>query len=106
VRGDDILSVSDGQTQRDRLDPVALALQIVQRLSWSKENVSPPIGRVPVLFTAKAAEMLWGTVAAALNGKRVIEGASPWSDRLTEQVISEAITISQNPQSGAIQLSF
>lgn len=106
VRGDDILSVSDGQTQRDKLDPVALALQIVQRLSWSKENVSPPIGRVPVLFTAKAAEMLWGTVAAALNGKRVIEGASPWSDRLTEQVTSEAITISQNPQSGPFSCPF
>jgi PmbA protein len=28
--------------------------------------------------------MLWGTVQAALNGKQVIEGASPWSDRLNQ----------------------
>jgi PmbA protein len=43
-------------------------------------------GRVPVLFTAKAADMLWGTVQAALSGKRVLEGSSPWSDRLGEKV--------------------
>lgn len=106
VRGDDFLSVSDGQTQRGNLDPASLAEQIIQRLDWAKTNVSPPSGRVPVLFTAKAADMLWGTVQAAMNGKQVVEKASPWSDRLGEPVVSSLITISQQPDVGPYSCPF
>jgi PmbA protein len=106
VRGEDFLSVADGQTQRDTLDPGALVQQILQRLHWSQENVAPPTGRIPVLFTDKAADMLWGTVQAALNGKRVIEGASPWSDRLGQQVISDAFTLTQQPALGPFSCPF
>ncbi len=106
VRGDDFLSVSDGQTQRGHLDPTALAQQILQRLHWTKENVAPPTGRVPILFTSKAADMLWGTVAAALNGKQVLEKASPWSDRLGELITSRALTISQQPDAGPFSCPF
>ncbi|MCU0569174.1 MAG: TldD/PmbA family protein [Oculatellaceae cyanobacterium Prado106] len=106
IRGDDFLSVSDGQTQRGRLDPAALAEQIIQRLAWSKRNIVSPMGRVPVLFTAKAADMLWGTVQAALNGKQVIERASPWSDRLGETVMDSSITLSQQPDEGPFSCPF
>ncbi|KAM3106782.1 TldD/PmbA family protein [Phormidesmis sp. 146-33] len=106
IRDEDFLNVSDGQTLRDSLDPVLVAQQVMQRLEWAKENVAPPIGRVPILFTSKAADMLWGTVQAALNGKQVIEGASPWSDRLNELVTSEAITIKQEPHAGPFSCPF
>ncbi|QLE58705.1 TldD/PmbA family protein [Nostoc sp. TCL26-01] len=106
IRGDDFLSVSDGQTQRDNLEPDKLAHQILQRLAWAKENVSPPNGRVPVLFTSKAADMLWGTVQAALNGKRVLEAASPWTERLGKQVISPSLTLYQDPQAGPYSCPF
>ncbi len=106
VRGDDFLSVADGQTQRNSLDPTALANQILQRLEWAKENTHPPTGKVPILFTAKAADMLWGTVQAALNGKQVIEGASPWSDRLNEPVTSEKLTLYQHPTDGPFSCPF
>lgn len=106
VRGDDFLSVSDGQTQRGSLDPQQLAAQILQRLEWAQENAPTPIGRVPVLFTSKAADMLWGTVQLALSGKQVIEGASPWSDRLTQVVTSEALSLSQQPSAGPFSCPF
>lgn len=106
VRGDDFLNVSDGQTQRGHLDPVELAQRILQRLQWAKENVSPPSGKVPVLFTSKAADMLWGTVSAALNGKMVIEKASPWSERLGELVLSNTLTIRQEPNIGPFSCPF
>jgi PmbA protein len=106
VRGDDFLNVGDGQTERDSLDPTAIAQQVLQRLEWAQENVTAPNGRVPILFTSKAADMLWGTVQAALNGKQVIEGASPWSDRLGQPVTSEAITISQQPNAGPFSCPF
>lgn len=106
VRGDDFLSVSDGQTQRDNLDCVTLTNQIIQRLNWAKTNVTPPTGRVPILFTAKAADMLWGTVQAALSGKQVLEKASPWSDRLGEQVMSNILTLRQQPDAGPFSCPF
>ncbi|MBW4420173.1 MAG: TldD/PmbA family protein [Myxacorys californica WJT36-NPBG1] len=106
VRGDDFLNVGDGQTERGNLNPDAIAQQVLRRLEWAKENTSTPTGRVPILFTSKAADMLWGTVQAALNGKQVIEGASPWSDRLGQQVTSDAITISQQPTSGPFSCPF
>ncbi len=106
VRGDDFLAVSDGQTQRDFLDPILLAERILMRLNWAKDNVPSTLGRIPVLFTAKAADMLWGTLSAALNGKQVLEGASPWSDRLSTPVMSPMLTISQEPDAGPYSCPF
>ena len=106
VRGDDFLSVSDGQTQRGSLHPEKIASQILQRLGWACENVSSPTGRVPVLFTSKAADMLWGTIQAALNGKQVIEKASPWSDRIGQPVVAAALTLSQEPEQGPFSCPF
>jgi PmbA protein len=106
IRGDDFLSVGDGQTQRGHLDPDRIAQSVIKRLEWAKNNVNPPTGKVPVLFTAKAADMLWETVQAALNGKQVIEGASPWSDRLGQTVISPLLTLTQEPNQGPFSCPF
>lgn len=106
VRGDDFLSVSDGQTQRGYLEPMELADQILQRLAWSQDNVPSGRGRIPILFTAKASDMLWGTIQEAINGKRVWEQSSPWSDRLGQRTISEKLTISQQPDAGPFSCPF
>ncbi len=106
VRGEDFLSVSDGETERDHLYPEKVAGQILQRLDWAKENVPPPNGRMPVLFTSKAADMLWGTVQAALNGKRVLENTSPWAERLGKTVIAPNLTLYQDPQAGPYSCPF
>jgi PmbA protein len=106
IRGDDFLSVADGQTDRERLHPEQMVSHIFQRLNWARGNVSAPIGKVPVLFTAKAADLLWETVQAAMNGKQVVERASPWNDRLGQQVISKQLTISQLPQEGPFSCPF
>ncbi|HEY9736605.1 MAG TPA: TldD/PmbA family protein [Trichocoleus sp.] len=106
IRGDDFLSVGDGQTRRDALDPEALAQQIIQRLDWAKRNVSAPSGRLPVLFSAKAADMLWNTIQAALSGKRVLERSSPWSDGIGDQVTGAQLTLSQDPEAGPFSCPF
>jgi PmbA protein len=106
VRGDDFLSVGDGETERGKLDPQKIAASIIKRLEWAQTNVSPLTGKVPVLFTAKAADMLWDTIQAAINGKQVIEGASPWSDRLGKPVMSPLLTLSQQPTLGPYSCPF
>ncbi|PSF37205.1 peptidase C69 [Aphanothece hegewaldii CCALA 016] len=97
VRGEDFLGVYDGEYTRGKINPHATIQQLLQRLQWAKSNVASPTGKVPVLFTANAATILWGTVASALNGKLVKEKSSPWSDKLGEGVLSDLITLSQQP---------
>jgi len=106
VRGEDFLNIWEGETERSTLDLDRIAQRVLQRLEWAKHNVAPATGRVPVLFTAKAADLLWGTVCAALNGKQVLEGASPWSDRLGQQVTSPLVTLSQEPDTGPYSCPF
>ncbi len=106
VRGEDFLNIWEGETERGTLDMNTSAKRVLQRLEWAKDNVAPATGRVPVLFTAKAADLLWGTVCAALNGKQVLEGASPWSDRLGSQVTSPLVTLSQQPDIGPYSCPF
>jgi PmbA protein len=106
IRGEDFLSVSDGQTKRDGLHPEKVAQQIIQRIDWARENVSLPSGRAPILFTSKAADMLWGTVQAALNGKRVLEKASPWVQRIGQPVMDAQLTLYQDPLAGPYSCPF
>lgn len=100
VRGDDFLAVYDGQQSRDRIDPEALATAICQRLAWAGKNVPAPTGRVPVLLSPKAADLLWDLAEAALSGKRVREGSSPWSDKLGSAIASPLLTLRQEPSWG------
>lgn len=97
IRGEDFLGVYDGEYTRGVINPHATIQQLLQRLQWAESNVASPTGKVPVLFTANAATTLWGTVASALNGKLVLEKSSPWSDKLGEVVLSDLITLSQQP---------
>ncbi|HIK45597.1 MAG TPA: TldD/PmbA family protein [Leptolyngbyaceae cyanobacterium M65_K2018_010] len=106
IRGDDFLSVSDGQTRRGALDIGSLTDLILQRLGWAEQVASVKSGRQPVIFTAKAADMLWGTLQTALSGKRVLERSSPWSDGLGQQMTSPAITLLQDPEAGPFSCPF
>lgn len=107
VRGEDFLGIYDGQDRRDALpDSDSIVKSLLQRLEWAATNVAPPKGQVPVLLTPKAATLLWSTVSAALNGKRVQDGSSPWSDRLGETVAAGGLTLSQRPDFGPASCPF
>ncbi|MEM8807948.1 MAG: TldD/PmbA family protein [Cyanobacteria bacterium P01_G01_bin.38] len=106
IRGDDFLNVGDGEIARDRLNPKATIEEILQRLRWADQTVEAPNGRLPVVFTNKAADLLWGTVQSALNGKRVVEQSSPWSDLLGQGVVSPAVTFFQDPTQGPYSCPF
>ncbi len=97
VRGEDFLGIYDGEYSKDRLDSDRVIEDILQRLNWAQTHAPAVTGKVPVLFTANAATLLWDTVMMALNGKQVLEKSSPWSDRKGERVISPLLTMSQQP---------
>lgn len=106
VRGDDFLNISDGATDRGNLDSVAFVQRILQHLAWCETNADPAEGRLPVLLTAKAMDLLWDPLYAALNGKRVLEQSSPWSDRLHQMVLAPQLTLRQDPNFGPFGCPF
>jgi len=97
VRGEDFLGIYDGEYSKDKLNPDKVIENIVQRLDWAKHNVKTPLGNIPVILTANAADLLWNIVSSALNGKRVREKSSPWNDKHQELVVSDLISLSQKP---------
>ena len=97
VRGEDFLGIYDGEYSKDRLNSDHVIEDILQRLNWAQTNATAITGKIPVLFTANAATLLWDTVMMALNGKQVLEKSSPWSDSKGELVISPLLTMSQQP---------
>lgn len=97
VRGEDFLGIYDGEESKNSLNCDRAIADIEQRLAWAKTNTTIKTGKTPVLFTANAATLLWGTVASALNGKRVKENSSPWSNNQGKIVASPLLTISQQP---------
>lgn len=97
VRGEDFLGIYEGDYTKEQIDPEKAIANILQRLEWAKSNATPPVGKLPILFTPSAAAMLWETIGEALNGKRVIEESSPWSENKGKIVLSKDLTISQQP---------
>ncbi len=97
VRGEDFLAIYEGEHSRQSLKTDKAVQGILQRLAWAKETVAPKTGRIPVLLTPNGAGMFWDTVADALNSKMVLEKASPWSEKLGKRVISQKISLCQQP---------
>lgn len=96
--GKDFLSVHDTKLTQGKIETQQIAKNILERLEWAKKTTSAPKGYIPVLFTPNGAAMLWNTVSEALNSKFVLEKTSPWSNKLQKQVMSNSLTISQNPR--------
>ncbi|MEL7333619.1 MAG: TldD/PmbA family protein [Cyanobacteria bacterium J06560_2] len=106
VDQEDFLCVSDGVANRDSLNMLPVAESILRRMDWAAKSAKPVSGQVPVIFTAGAAGLLWDTLTSALNGKRVREGTSPWVDKWGDRVISEMITLRQDPTVGPYSCPF
>lgn len=106
VRGEDFLGIYESQEIRSQLDLVPLVQSILARLDWAKTNTRSLLGRVPILFTNKAAALLWETVSEAINGKRIVEGSSPWTERQGKSVVADCLTLSQDPTTGPYSCPF
>ncbi|MEN9208158.1 MAG: metallopeptidase TldD-related protein [Gloeomargarita sp. GMQP_bins_120] len=98
VRGDDFLAVGEQMRLATLADPQPLVDRLHQALTWAQRNVALPRGNWPVLLTPKAADLLWEPVQAALNGRQVLEGASPWAGKRGQQVVHSCLTCRQDPR--------
>lgn len=95
IRGTDMLFVGDGDSScRPLTDVDGAVAATIEQLERAKETAQVPTGQLPVIFTPQGvAAALLGPLAMAINGKTVVQGASPLGHRLGEQVLDSRISI-------------
>ena len=95
TRGEDILDVWHYalSCQAD-VDPQAVAQRIIQRVEAAREHAAVSTKHMPVLFTPQGlGSTLMVPLRQAFSGKTVLQGASPLSDKLGEQVFDEKLNV-------------
>ena len=83
-----------------------LVNELIEFFNLSKSTSKIKSGKYPVLFTSKATKELIPIIELALNGKEVLKKSSPWKDKIGKKVLSEKITIEQNPAFGYMARDF
>ena len=95
TRGEDLLDVWHYAVScRADIDPRTVAQRIIQRVEDARHNADVTTKHMPVLFTPQGlGNTLMQPLRQAFSGKTVLEGASPLSDKLGEQVFDEKLSI-------------
>jgi len=95
VRDTDMLFVSDVQSSCHPIQEVAgMAQTIREQLELSRRQARVSSGQMPVIFTPRGvASALIMPLTLAINGKVVLQGASPLANRLGEVVFDERLSL-------------
>ncbi|MCK4964488.1 MAG: TldD/PmbA family protein, partial [Dehalococcoidia bacterium] len=95
IRGTDMLFVGDADSSCHPVtDANAVAATTIEQLERARETAAAPVGQLPVIFTPYGvASALIAPLAMAVNGKIVLQGASPLGNRVGEQVFDTRLSI-------------
>jgi PmbA protein len=99
IRGTDMLFVGDSESSCHPIsDFNTVAANTIEQLERAKELASSPEGKLPVIFTPLGvASTLMMPIAMGVNGKMVLQGASPLGHRKGEQVFDSRLSIWDDP---------
>ena len=75
----------------------ALLDEFVTWYNWGNQSSTPSTGRLPVILAPEAAFLMMMPLLAGVSGEAAWKKTSPLSQRLGEQVLSEKLTIHENP---------
>lgn len=95
VRGTDMLFVGDGEDDCRVISGTETIIKnVLTQLERAETNIAVRSAEMPVLFTPSGVgSAFMPALASALNGKTVLEGASPLAQKLGEQVFDERLSI-------------
>jgi PmbA protein len=99
IRGTDMLFVGDSESScRPISDHKTVSHNTLEQLERAKETAPSVEGKLPVIFTPLGvASTLLMPLAMAVNGKTVLQGASPLGHRKGEQVFDKRLSIRDDP---------
>ncbi|MFW6062401.1 MAG: TldD/PmbA family protein [Planctomycetota bacterium] len=81
----------------EHLDPDAIGEQIVGDFQQAETTAQSPRGKVSLILPPRILEMMLTPLELGINGRNVLKGDSPLAGRLDEQVLSEALTLRDEP---------
>ena len=99
VRGTDMLFVGEwGSSCSPDVDADAITAKVARQLELAKHTVESPSGRMTVVFTPHGvASALLSPLTIALNGKTVLQGASPLQHKMGQQVLDRRFSLWDDP---------
>jgi len=94
IKNQDMLMVySSLESGKDNLDLGELTSEILENLEWGEKIVPVESGKLPVIFTPKAALVLILPIISGLNGKMVLKKISPLTSQKNKKLWSDLLTI-------------
>lgn len=94
IKNKDMLMVySSFESGEDNLNAEELTSEIIENLKWGDKIVPLRSGKMPVIFTPKAALVLILPVISGLNGKMVLKKISPLTNQKNKKLWSDLITL-------------
>lgn len=81
-------------------DPIHISdewiARIVEERSWGAQASSPTTGRLPVILTPAASNLLTLVLSSCLTGSAVSKGISPLLDKVGQQILSSQLTLRED----------
>lgn len=94
IKNQDMLMVySSLESGKDNLELEELTSEIIENLKWGEKIVPVESGKMPVIFTPKAALVLILPIISGLNGKMVLKKISPLAAQKNKKLWSDLLTI-------------
>ena len=94
IKNQDMLMIySSIESGKDNLELEELTSEIIENLKWGEKIVPIESGKMPVIFTPKAALVLILPIISGLNGKMVLKKISPLAARKNKKLWSDLLTI-------------
>jgi PmbA protein len=102
IEGTDMLFVGDGDSSCHPVRETGKIIStVLEQLERAKKQAVCPTQQLPVIFTPNGVESaLIMPIAAAFNGKTVLQGASPIGDKLGQLVFDEKLSVYDDPTIG------
>jgi PmbA protein len=98
IEGTDMLFVGDSDSSCHPLaDTKKITDVVLKQLDLAKDRAKAPTRSLPVIFTPEGAFALVMPLIPALNGKTVLEGASPLGDKMGKLVFDKNFNLRDDP---------
>jgi len=94
IEDQDMLMIySSLESGKDNLDAKELTSEIIENLEWGEKIIPVESGKMPVIFTPKAALVLILPIISGLNGKMVLKKISPLAAQKNKKLWSDLLTL-------------
>jgi len=93
IEDQDMLIIESSlESGKDNLHAKELTSEIIENLKWGDKIVPVESGKMPVIFTPKAALVLILPIISGLNGKMILKKISPLTSRKNKKLWSDLLT--------------